>query len=176
MIHRGNDMYLLNYDFCDLHYIFVLIRSDPETISMAAALEEIAAYIARPDDTNGIAENTVRRLLQKHYGRNDKRFQWVYVENYYTAYTAVVKEQAYYAILSAVLSELFAALRENAERARLAADAVHNIPLLLFDSKNPRKAIERGIREYRETCHRDFLQKELSLLKRNPYRRNDKIF
>ncbi len=50
---------------------------------------------------------------------------------------------------------------ENSEKTYLAADACHNIPLLLADVKKPRKAIESMIKEYRKKYSHDFLKEEL---------------
>lgn len=156
-------MWLLHNDFNDLHYIFVLIRSNPENTALAATLEEMAAYLARPDETTVIQANTVRHIMQQYVQENDELFQWVFAEK---APTELVKDNACYAVISAVLLELVCALRDDAERAYLAADAVHNIPLLLLEAKNPYRAISDCIQEYREKYHNDFLKSELSLLKR----------
>lgn len=49
----------------------------------------------------------------------------------------------------------------DSQRFYLLCDASHNIPLLLADTKNPKKAIKIMIKDYQKNYNKEFLLKEL---------------
>lgn len=154
-------MHLLNYDLFDLHALIVVLRAFPDRTELIPALKEITSYIKKESDENNIHDNTVRRILLPYISENDEHLSWVHVMNAYTANIRIIKQKAYYDVLCAVFEELILSLSESSEKTYLAADACHNIPLLLADVKNPRKAVESMIKDYRKIYSHDFLKNEL---------------
>ncbi len=157
-------MLFVNYDLYDLHALITVLRASPDRTSLIPALKEIKSYIRKPDE-NGIQNNAVRKILLPYIPENDELLSWVHIMNTYTANIRIIKQKAYYDILSAVLEELIISLSESTEKTFLAADACHNIPLLLADEKNPSKAVESMIKEYRKKYSPDFLRGELKNIK-----------
>ncbi len=158
-------MYLLNYDFYDLHALFVFIRSNPEYIEVIPGLRTLSDYLTKPPaETGGIPSNYVRTVLAAHIPAGMQGATWVHVQNIYTANLLVMRDPAFYPLLAAVLDELAGALADEPERTRMLADAVHNIPLLLIEEKRPKKPIMASIKDYRSRYHAGFLEAQLKAL------------
>lgn len=169
-------MYTDNYGFYDIYALLVFFRNFPDKFSYVSALESLICFLDTADTGIGFDNNNIRFLLQPFMDKND--VPWVFVENYYTANIYIMKNSSHYAILSAVLKELVSALKEhNVQKVYLAADAVHNIPLLLTDPPKTsgyihstvnryklKKAIRKMIKQYQDTYNSDFLLKELETL------------
>ena len=136
-------MYLLNYDFYDLHSLFVFFRNSPERFAdYRPALQQLADYIQSQDQSNALQTNIIRTILKPCYHESDTLISWVLVNNAYSAKSVMIKQEAAYAVLSAIIREMEAHY-EDAERFYALCDAVHNIPLLLADSPEPVKAFKK---------------------------------
>ena len=63
-------MYLINYDFYDLHALFVFFRRDPKRFpNYIPCLQKIVAYIETPAQNNHLCHNIA---IQKKYKAVDK--------------------------------------------------------------------------------------------------------
>lgn len=151
-------MRLLNYDFYDIYAFITYLRNLPEKTEYACAAEDILRYIDTPG-TNGADVNNVRKLLRAYIDREEERLAWVFVDNAYTANVRIVKDEARYSVLKAVLREILA-VRNDSEKLRQVCDASHNIPILLADEASPKKAIASAAAEY----EKNFLREELKKL------------
>ena len=153
-------MYLLNYDFYDLHALITFFRNNTARFSdYKASVEQIVQYMKAPA-ANGIEPNTIRKILRPYFKDNDEALSWVLVNNEYTANISIIKMEAYYLILSAAFEEMLK-FYSNEQRLYLLCDASHNIPLILADIKKPEKAIKEMIRDYRKQYNKFFLVNEL---------------
>ena len=154
-------MYLLNYDFYDLHALFVFFRSKPDRFPhYRPAVEQLIGYIGEPAVQNGIDTNTVRKILQPFRSDDDDTLSWVDVNNEYTANIRIIKNQSCYDIIRAVLTEM-TVCSEDTDRLYLLCDAVHNIPLILADEPKPSAALKACIAEYRSRYSKSFLSTEI---------------
>ena len=153
-------MYLLNYDFYDLHALITFFRSNTARFSdYKASVEQIVQYMKAPA-VSGIEPNTVRKILRPYFDDNDNALSWVLVNNAYTANISIIKSEAYYSILLAVFEEM-TAIYSDEQRLYLLCDASHNIPVILADVKKPEKAIKEMVRDYRKQYNKNFLVNEL---------------
>lgn len=156
-------MYLLNYDFYDLHALITFFRNNTSRFShYISSIEQIDQYIKAPA-ANGIEPNTVRKILRPLYDDYDNALSWMLVNNEYTANIYIIKANAYYSILSSLFEEMTEFYRDG-QRMYLLCDASHNIPLILADEKKPQKAIEAMVRDYRNLYNKHFLADELKII------------
>lgn len=153
-------MYLLNYDFYDLHALITFFRNNTAGFSRyKSSIEQIVQYIKAPA-ANGIEPNTIRKILRPYFDDNDDALSWVLVNNAYTANISIIKTEAYYLILSSVFEEMIK-FYSNEQRLYLLCDASYNIPLILADIIKPEKAIKEMVSDYRKQYNKNFLVNEL---------------
>lgn len=154
---------LINYDLYDLHALMVFLRQNTDKFSQYEnAVRQIVSCLEASMQTGGGEANSIRKILMP-FVSEEEQLSWALVENRYTANVIIIKNKAYYDILSAVLREM---LRwgNDRERLYLLCDAVHNIPLLLADVKKPKKAAAAMIKDYQRKYDGDFLSDELKRL------------
>ena len=156
-------MYLINYDYYDLHSFITFLRNNPKRFTVyQAAAEQIIEYLDAPLQ-NGLDFNTVRAILKPYFDTADSSLSWILVNNQYTANIFIIKNEVYYIILSAIFRELIISHNDE-QRFCLLCDAVHNIPLILADLKRPKKAVKKMIIDYRNKYNKSFLRLELKQL------------
>ncbi len=154
-------MQILNYDLYDLYALLHYLRDDPGKFPIyRSAVEKIIGYITAPPSGNGIETNTVRKLLRPVYEEEEKHLSWIAVDNEYTANVLIIKNNAYYTILAALLKEMLDC-GDDAERLYDFCDAVNNVPLILADDNRPKKAIKEMIKDYQKKYDRGFLLSEI---------------
>ena len=152
---------ILNYDLCDLYALIHYIRSNTDKFPIyRSAIEKIIEYITAPPSGNGIQTNTVRKILRPFYEEDEKRLAWIAVDNEYTANVSVIKNTAYYSILTALLKEMLDC-GDDKDRLYDFCDAVHNVPLIIADDYKPKKAIKELIKDYQKKYDRGFLLSEI---------------
>ena len=158
-------MLLTNYDFYDLYALICRIRSNPD-VSLIPALEAVYGCVrSKTDGTEQGGCNTVRKLLRPFFDKDSESVGWVFADNIYTANIRLMKNDVHYLILAAAVAEIRDAMQKNdTVRIVAAADAIHNIPCLLADEKNPKKAVFIALSGYRDHYNRDFLVDEMKAL------------
>ena len=145
---------MINYDLYDLHAMIVFFRSRPERFeAYKSAVEGIIALLSDDAPTD---DNIIRRTLLPCYSDSDTALSWVTVNNRYTAGTTIIKDRYVRDTLAAVLTEM-TACNEDKERFCALCEAVHNIPLILADEKDPRRTVRSMIKDYRK-YNRSFLE------------------
>ena len=163
-IKSGKNMKLLNYDFYDLYALLIFFRMDTDKISeYAKTIEELITCLENPAFNNGTDCNIVRKILQKHVSKEEKGLFWIWTENIYTGNTITMKNTSHYCILAEIFREMLCNLGDNQRLWRL-CDATHNIPTLLVECKEPKKAIKTMIRIYQMEYNKEFLVEELKVL------------
>lgn len=157
-------MRLINYDFYDLHALITFFRQNVERFSFyEKAVEEIICCIDMPMQNNGIAANTVRKIIRPFIDTDDKLLSWVLTDNQYTANVVIIKNEGCYRLLSTVFKEMLQCV-DDSQRLYLLCDAAHNIPLVLADNTKPKKAINLMIKDYRNKYSKNFLSDELKTI------------
>lgn len=156
-------MFLLNYDFYDLHAFITFFRNDsarfPDYIE---PVRKITEHLDSPN-INQLEYNTIRRIIRPYHSSKDEALSWVAVNNVYTANILIIKEEPYYRVLSSLFKEMLDAYNDVV-RLNLLCDAAHNIPLILSDEKKPKPSIVTMIRDYRNKYNKFFLTEELKEL------------
>ena len=156
-------MYLINYDFYDLQALFIFFRSKPERLSdYKFALNSIIDYIMTPQGHYG-DHNNIRKIIRPYYNENDEILSWVLVDNVYPTNIYIIKQEAAYSIISAILREMLDSC-DDLRRLYLLCDATHNIPSILMDEVKKSKIIRIMTKEYRKRYNLLFLKDELKLL------------
>ena len=156
-------MYLLNYDYYDIHALITFFRYKQERfIIYKSAVQEIINCLNEPVQKQ-FDSNSVRKILQPYYDEKDDMLSWVLVNNKYTANTSIIKNQTAYKILASIFCEMLDTYNDT-KRFYLLCDATHNIPLLLADKKNPKKIIKIMIKDYKKQYNSTFLTSELKNL------------
>ncbi len=157
-------MQLLNYDFYDLYALLIFFRMDTDKISKyAVAIEELVTCLEQPVFSNVSECNTVRKILQAYVSEEEQGLFWIWTENIYTGNTFTMKNVGYYRILAEVFREMLHNLEDNQRLWRL-CDSTHNLPTLLVECKEPKKAIISMIRIYQIEYNKNFLVEELKVL------------
>lgn len=154
-------MLLTNYDFYDIYWSIVLMRSDGLGYDYAVS-KAIKDTIDAEQKDNIVELNKIRNVLSdiqelKEY----KKWQWILTKNVYTYGVKIIKDDFAYQILSAMFEELLDSLKEpNEERINDLKIALHNIPIILADErKRIKKHIAREISFYRNKWNKHFLEK-----------------
>lgn len=154
-------MLLTNYDFYDIYWSIVLIRSDGLEYDYAVS-KAIKDTIDAEQKDNIVEFNKIRSVLSdiqelKEY----KKWQWILTKNVYTYGVKIIKDDFAYQILSAMFEELLDSLKEpNEERINDLKIALHNIPVILADEhKRVKKHIAHEISFYRNKWNKHFLGK-----------------
>ena len=153
-------MLLTNYDFYDIYWSIVLMRSDGlgDGYPVAKAIKDT---IDAKQVDNVIEFNKIRSVLSNITELNEyKKWEWRFVKNVYTYGVEVVKDEFSYQILSAMFEELLNCLKEpNEEQINDLKDALHNIPIILAEEKKHiKKHIVREIAHYRAKWNKYFLK------------------
>lgn len=156
-------IYRINYEFYDIYAMLVNFRAFPEHLSHYLPAVRLLAETMAPG-TPEPEEESVRQLLRRCYLPDDTGLDWVLVDNRYTAHIRIIKDEARYAVLAALLRELMECEGDPA-RVNLLCDAAHNIPLLLADETKPRKHIKPMLSDYRKMYCRDFLAEALRTIR-----------
>ena len=135
-------MLLTNYDFYDIYWSIVLMRSDGLGYDYAVSKAMKDTIDAEQKD-NIVELNKIRSVLSdiqelKEY----KKWQWILTKNVYTYGVKIIKDDFAYQILSAMFEELLDSLKEpNEERINDLKIALHNIPIILADERKRIKNI-----------------------------------
>lgn len=157
-------MQLLNYDFYDLYALLIFFRMDTDKISKyAVAIKELVTCLEQPVFSNVSECNTIRKILQAYVSEEEQGLFWIWTENIYTGNTYTMKNVVYYRILAEVFREMLHNLEDNQRLWRL-CDSTHNLPTLLVECKEPKKAIISMIRIYQIKYNKNFLVEELKML------------
>lgn len=156
-------MYLINYDFYDLQALFILFRNKPERLSdYKSALNDIIDYIMAPQGHHG-DHNNIRKIIRPYFNENDEILSWVLVDNVYPTNIYIIKQEAAYSIISAILREMLDSC-DDLRRLYLLCDATHNIPSILMDEVKKSTIIRIMTKEYRKRYNPLFLKNELKSL------------
>ena len=153
-------MLITNYDFYDIYWSIVLMRSNGLEYDHAVS-KAIKDVIDTKQKDNVVEMNTIRNILSdvnelKEY----EEWQWIYTKNVYTYGVKVIKDDCAYQILSNMFEELLSCLKEsNESRSYDLKDALHNIPVILAEGdKHSKKRIAREISFYRSKWNKHFLK------------------
>ena len=108
-------MLLTNYDFYDIYWSIVLMRSDGLGYDYAVS-KAIKDTIDAEQKDNIVELNKIRSVLSdiqelKEY----KKWQWILTKNVYTYGVEIIKDDFAYQILSAMFEELLDSLKEPNE-------------------------------------------------------------
>ena len=153
-------MLLTNYDFYDIYWSIVLMRSDGLGYDYAIA-KAIKDTIDAEQTDNVVECNIIRSVLSNITELNEyNKWEWRFVKNVYTYGVKVIKDEFSYQILSAIFEELLSCLKEpDEEQINDLKDALHNIPIILAEeSKHIKKHIAREIARYRNKWNKSFLK------------------
>ncbi len=153
-------MLLTNYDFYDIYWSIVLMRSDGLGYDYAVS-KAIKDVIDTKQKDNVVEMNIIRNILSDVRELKElKKWQWIYTKNVYTYGVKVIKNDFAYQIPSAMLDELLSCLKEpNEERINDLKDSLHNIPIILAEeSKHGKKRIACEISLYRSKWNKHFLK------------------
>ncbi len=154
-------MRLLNYDFYDLFDLIVYFRSSPAKFSLyRESIEQIITYIELPIGQGEVETNSIRKILRSNVENSEDVLLWMQVDNVYTAKTRIIKSDACYTVIKAVLREMLRCF-EDKQRFVMLCDATHNVPLILADERKPKKIIKTMVKTYQKNYNKDFLVKEL---------------
>ncbi|MBP3555129.1 MAG: hypothetical protein J6K63_05740 [Clostridia bacterium] len=153
-------MLLTNYDFYDIYWSIVLMRSDGLGYDYAVS-KAIKDTIDAEQKDNIVEFNKIRSVLSdiqelKEY----EKWRWILTKNVYTYGVKIIKDDFAYQVLSAMFEELLDSLKEpNEERINDLKIALHNIPIILADEhKRVKKRITREISSYRNKWNKYFLK------------------
>ncbi len=153
-------MLLTNYDFYDIYWSIVLMRSDGLGYDYTVT-KAIKDTIDAEQTDNVIEFNKIRSVLSDINELNEyKKWEWRLTKNVYTYGVKVIKNEFSYQILSAMLEELLDCLKDpNEEQINDLKDALHNIPIILAEErKHTKKHIVREIAHYRVKWNKYFLK------------------
>lgn len=153
-------MLLTNYDFYDIYWSIVLMRSDGLGYDYAVS-KAIKDTIDAEQKDNAVEFNTIRRVLSDVKELKDyKKWEWIFTKNVYTYGVKVIKDNFAYQILSAMFEELLTCLKNpNEAQINDLKDALHNIPIILAkEDRHLKKQIVREISSYRNKWNKHFLK------------------
>lgn len=157
-------MQLLNYDLYDLYALFVFLRAHPQRFAAyRQGVRQIAAHIAAPD-LGVVDANSIRRCLRPCYAAEDSWLHWVLIDSEYAADVRVIRKEAYYPLLAAMLQEMLTC-GDDPDRLQLLCDALHNVPLILTGEPQPLQHIQTEIGRYQDAYDPEFLRAELKRLR-----------
>lgn len=157
-------MSLVNYDFYDLYALLIFFRADTDKISeYAAAIEELVTCLEQSVVSKVSEYNTIRKILQSYVSEEEQGLSWIWTENVYTGHIFILKNVGYYCIMAEVFREMLRNL-DDGERLWWLCNSTHNLPTLLAEGKDSKKAIKSIIRIYQMKYNKDFLMKELKAL------------
>lgn len=135
-------MLLFNYDFYDIYAVLIELRNKPDASYNLEVIDCVRDVLSKPQTSNCVESNIVRKALRNIKTLDSRRFAWVYADNIYTYYgIGVIKEDFCYRFLHRAFEELsLCAEKKEAERLEDLADALHNIPIYIAEGcKNLKK-------------------------------------
>ena len=153
-------MLLTNYDFYDIYWSIVLMRSNGLGYDYAVA-KAIKDTVDAEQKDNLVEFNKIRLVLSDVKElKEDIKWQWIFTQNVYTYGVKIIKNEFAYQILSAMFEELLECLKSpNEEKIDDLKDALHNIPVILAENrKHFKKHILRQISVYRRKWNKQFLK------------------
>ena len=153
-------MLLSNYDFYDIYWSIVLVRSNSLKYDYAVS-KAIKDVIDTKQKDNTVEMNIIRNILSEvNELKEYEEWQWIQIKNVYTYGVKIIKDDFAYQILSVMFEELLNCLKEsNADRIYDLKDALHNIPVILVDeNKHSKKRIALEISFYRRKWNKHFLK------------------
>ena len=153
-------MLLSNYDFYDIHWSIVLMRSNSLKYDYAVS-KAIKDVIDTKQKDNTVKMNIIRNILSEvNELKEYEEWQWIQIKNVYTYGVKIIKDDFAYQILSVMFEELLNCLKEpNEEQINDLKDALHNIPIILAEEKKHiKKHIVREIAHYRAKWNKYFLK------------------
>lgn len=158
-------MILTNYDFYDIYWCIVLLRSEFQNGINRDYNHNVIKAIKNTIEAgqkNEIVEiNSIRSVLSEiEELHNTDKWNWIHTKNVYTYGVRFIKDDLSYQILSACLDELLCCLTApNTEQLCDLTDALHNVPIILADQKKHiKKRITREISYYRKKWNKTFLK------------------
>ena len=154
-------MLLTNYDFYDIYWSIVLMRSNGSEYDYVVSKTIKDAIDIRQKD-NVVETNTIRTFLSEIDELTEyEEWQWIHTKNVYTYGEKIIKDDFAYQILSAMFEELLRCLKDpDEDRIYDLKDAMHNIPVILAEgNKHGKKQIARVICFYRNKWDKHFLKR-----------------
>ncbi|MBQ9745408.1 MAG: hypothetical protein IJW21_01120 [Clostridia bacterium] len=148
------------YDLYDIYAVIVYIRAYPDDAKIKDVAKVVKRLLDEPREDSG-GFNNVRRAIAAIDGVDRERWHWAFVENDYTYIPGFIKNELHYSVLSAGFAEMIFAMEGgDGERLYLAADAMHNVPIIFAhnDIKEAKKHIKREISFYRGKYNKEFLR------------------
>ncbi len=154
-------MWMINYDFHDLHWVFVSFRFNTSYEKNREIAEQIKTLIDKPQVGNVININNIRRALSSIDGLDKENWYWADVENCYMYGVMTITDDSALRICSEGLGELIKCFEAgDLDRAWCLADALHNVPIILAEKKG-RSAVRSILFEigsYRKKYDASFLK------------------
>ena len=110
-------MLLSNYDFYDIYWSIVLMRSHSLKYDYAVS-KAIKDVIDTKQKNNTVEMNIIRNILSEvNELKEYEEWQWIQIKNVYTYGVKIIKDDFAYQILSVMFEELLNCLKEpNADR------------------------------------------------------------
>ena len=153
------------YDLYDLHSIFINIRFCPEHETNSQILEKTIGVLE--DRYNNHEVNQFRTALRSIDSLDKELYTFAFVENIYTYFPAIIKNESIYLALRESCKYLLKAVQEkNKEKIIDLADCLHDLPIIIAENhfSIPKSYWKIYIDPYRKKWDKDFmklLQKKL---------------
>lgn len=154
------------YDLYDLSRVLINIRAFPE-YSLNKDIIKQALYVLS-DRFDNHELNQFRTALMTVKGL-DETYSFVQVQNVYTYFPTVLKDENVYGLLISTLQSLSKAIEEeNREKIVDLADCLHNLPIIIAENhfSIPRNFWRVCVKPYRDKWDKTFLVAEQKLFDR----------
>lgn len=154
------------YDLYDLSRVLTNIRAFPEYSFNADIIKTVLHVLSDRSDNHEL--NQFRTALMTIEGL-DETYSFVRVQNVYTYFPTVLKDETVYGILTSALQSLSQAIaEENREKIVDLADCLHNLPIMIAENRFsvPRNFWRVCVKPYRNKWDKAFLVAEQTLLDR----------
>ena len=152
-------MFMTKYDFYDIYAVFIYIRAYTDDAKNAEIAKAVKKLLDLPEkERSGL--NCIRKAISAIDGVDREHYYWAFTENVYTYIPPMIKEDMLYRVLSAGFSEIISAIESgDSERVYRAADAMHNVPIILAENNitEAKKHIKRETKYYRKEYNNEFL-------------------
>ena len=166
-------MLFIKYELYDLHSVICNIRFVPMAPENEKILQALYELFSKPQTDNIIRANQVRHSLAELDQLDPERWEWVRTFNLYVYGLDVIDDIRYSQVLLIGLKELLLCVQEkNEKRIFDCADAMHNVPVIIADSSDPKKDILFEIGSYSKKWNPDFYSRMkacLSMKKRKEW-------
>ena len=152
-------MLMTKYDFYDIYAVFIYIRAytdDEKNLEIAKAVKSLLDLPEK--ESAGL--NCIRKAISAIDGADREHYAWAFTENEYTYIPPIIKDELAYRVLSAGFAEIISAIESgDGERIYRAADAMHNVPIILAENNitEAKKHIKRETKYYRKEYNKEFL-------------------